>query len=381
VKILHIITSLKIGGAESALYNLLCKMMLNKNEEHQVVYFYNGPTNGKIQELRIKTHCIKGFVCMYDIGSLVKLNKIIKSYSPDILHSSLWSANIIGRIMGKKFGIPVICELHDQFFMDSNIRCWLECKTSNLSNKIIAVADGIKQSYITNITRKVGTKTLSQILHKIMVIKNGIDAIDLVTKATIKPLDKEAIGFKNSDFVVGAVGRLEPIKSFDLLIKSFYIALQTIDVKTGKNLKLCIVGGGPEFDKLKKMISKLNLENNVSLAGPRNDACRFYPIFDCFAISSQTEGLSIALLEALSFGLPIITTNDGSKHDVISNGIHGLIVPKNNPDALSKAILQVFQNQQLIDKMRIENIKLINSSFNINSVAKQYEKLYNEISS
>ena len=101
MKIIHLITSLKVGGAESSLYNFLSYIALQKDysHEHVVVHFYDGMYAQKIRELCVKVIRVQGFFSLYDPVLFFRLIAIFKKERPEIVHTALWTANILGRMV------------------------------------------------------------------------------------------------------------------------------------------------------------------------------------------------------------------------------------------------------------------------------------------
>jgi glycosyltransferase involved in cell wall biosynthesis len=372
MKILHVITSLKLGGAETMLCNLLSIMTQNTSNEHRVAYFYYGPNVEKIKKLGIKTYNLSGRLFKYDSG-YKKLKNIVRDFSPDIIHSSLWSANIFSRLISKKYNIPLINDLHLEAQFAGKFRNYIEYKTMNTPDVFIAVSDGIKNAYLNKISDE---KLKSKISEKITVIKNGIN-IDLLKKNALNnPITRKELKLNEKDFVIGSIGRMEKIKSYDLLIKSF---AEIIKSKKYDFVKLCLVGDGSELTNLKNLAKDLNIFDKVLFIGAMDDAQKFYPIFDCFAISSKVEGISMSILEALSFGLGIITTHKSIEHEVIKHKINGFIVTDYSPESYSKGIDYILNNRGNLENMKRVNTELVEKNFNIFDIVKKYEKIYENI--
>ncbi|MCK4265249.1 glycosyltransferase [Candidatus Babeliales bacterium] len=362
MKILHIITSLKVGGAESSLVSLLSNLDLDENE-HVVAYFYAGANVSKIKDLGINTYHIKGLVSPYDPLGIYRLFRYVHKCNPDLIHSALWSANIFGSFVAKFFKIPLVSDLHGDVEDHGAIRNFFERFTKNIPQRYIAVANSVADSF----REKIGEA-------KIKIIPNGIDSNKIRNRGE-GVLLREDIGLPKNAFVVGTVGRLVSIKSYDLLIKAF----KKFSNKHEKGMALCLVGDGPDMANLKKLSNSLGVSDRVYFMGNQDCPEKFYPLFDCFVLSSKSEGMSIAMLEALSFGLPVITTVKGQSHDVIVDGVNGFLIPSGNIDSLVSALCKVFENSEQIVLMRKQNVKYVDEKFNIRKMTKQYEELYNEV--
>jgi len=371
VRILHFITSLKVGGAESALYNLLEYWANTSKEvftsldenEHIVLYIYDGPFVSKIADLGIRVYKLRGFLSPYDPVAVGRLIKFVKQIKPDVIHSSLWSANILARVVSHLYKIPLICDLHSDCNFHGAVRNFIEKKTIQIPRRFVAIAPSVKTSF---------RNLFYEIEKNLVMIRNGIDVKRIHERAEREIITRENIGCDQNDFIIGTVGRLHKIKGHDLLIKAF--------AKFGRpNKKLVIVGGGPEYDTLKQLAEALGIQDKIRFVGEKANPYPYYRLFDCFVLSSQSEGLSIALLEALCFGLPIVTTNKNKIHDVISDGINGFVIPLNSLNDLVMAFEKIFTGDTMIAEMKKRNVKMVEESFQIDAVAREYVGLYKDV--
>jgi glycosyltransferase involved in cell wall biosynthesis len=176
--------------------------------------------------------------------------------------------------------------------------------------------------------------------------------------------------YKISDqvFVVGAVGRLVPVKRFDLLLKAFAIVVKKAD----QPVDLCIVGDGPERKNLERIASDLNITGHVNFVGAQNNVAEFYSFFDCLAISSDSEGLSMALLESIAAGLQVVTTGKDGRHDVIKNGQNGFVVPVGDIFQLSDCLCRLAN--QSTDRQ-----SLLPRTYSVDVMSDRYESIYRVI--
>lgn len=372
MNILHCITGLKVGGAESMLYNYLAfEVKQNSTDIHTVIYFHEGPFVERIKALGITTIQIKGLLCSYDPIFYFKLYALIKKCNPDIIHAALWSANIFTRLIGKQLNIPVICDLHSNVAHHGTLRNTIEKLTSNLPQQFIAVSGSVKTSFDKHIT-KTQTK-------KLCVIENGIDTELFIKNLESKEMIRKKLGFNQFDFIIGTVGRCVAIKNQALLIQAFALLIKNFDRECKDTLKLCIIGDGAERSTLERLTRTLNITANVYFLGIQPNVQSMYNLFDVFVLSSKTEGLSIALLEAITAGLPIITTAPTEGHDLLTNHKNGILLPYNaTPQMLAKTLHQLYVNEELCLQLAKETQTLL-PRIALSATVNAYKKIYAQL--
>lgn len=374
MKILHFITSLKIGGAETALYNLLEYYSTKRRDfNHAVLYIHGGPYEKRIRALGIPVYQLKGLISPYDFVAWRRLKQIVKTANPDVIHSALWSANFMARIISRTSGIPLVCDLHGNCKHYGKARNFLTRCAKYIGDvkTVVAVSASVKKSFVEMIGEE-----------NILLIRNGVSVEKIRERGGEQVVLRQDYDIRDDDFVIGSVGRLNKIKRYDLMIHAFARC-----IKSGKRMVLVLVGDGPERDALKKCAKELSVAHKIIFAGEQENPYPFYKLFDCFALSSQTEGLSIALLEALAFGLPIVTTNEKKEHDVIVDGINGFVILTagasdfyRNVNDLSIAFEKLYSDDKIINSIREENFSLVERSFCMDKVACQYANIYEKFS-
>ncbi|MFC1842717.1 glycosyltransferase [Candidatus Dependentiae bacterium] len=367
IKLLHVTSSLKIGGAEAVLCDIV-RTLGHQDFEHHVIYFHEGPNVEKIKNIGAQVYPVKGLLCLYDPVFFVRLFFLIKKLKPDLVHSLLWSANVSSRVVSRILKIPHVSAYHLDIYSDSMLRKLIDNTTRRMSDCVIAVSDDVALS--------LGDRKKYK---KLEIIKNGIDFHDIhnnVIKSSAKKNDmREAMGIGPDDFVIGSVGRLHPQKNFSLLLKSFARISKRIE-----NARLVIVGVGELEYELKRLAHNLGITQKVYFViGKR--ACDYYPMFDCFVQSSLKEGLSIALLEAMSFELPCVVTNGPEAHPVIKHKKNGFIVESENEAMLCDAIVQVIDNKAFAEKLAASAKKGVMEGFSVDVMAKQYKTVFDELAS
>ena len=361
IKLLHITSSLKIGGAERVLCDLI--QYLDSNIfEHHVIYFHAGPHVQTLHELGVPTYHIRGAISLYDPIFFARLYRTIKKINPDTMHTLLWAANVSGRIVGKLLKIPVMSAYHNNVDQDGALRAWFDRATLKWAHQLVAVSDGVAQSL------QLRDPWLQA--PRLVVIPNGIDTSVLHANNQREAVSRAPLGLAEHDFVVGSVGRFVPVKRYDLLIDAFALAHQHNNA-----LKLLLVGVGPLEQELRAHARKHGLEAVVTFVIGQ-PAYRYYRIFDCFAQTSDKEGISIALLEAMSFGVPCVVTTMEKGHAVIEHLQTGVLVAAGDAHAIAHNFLMMAQNHAVRRSISHSASQLINHKFRLDRMIERYTAVF-----
>lgn len=359
--LVHIISNLGIGGAETVLYQLLCRLDMN-HFDHKVIYFHDGPYAQKIRELGIPVYQVKGLIAPYDPLFLARFFFLVKKLQPDCLHTVLWAANLLGRIAAWKYNLPLVQALHNNQDQNGFLRRFIDRLSPHVSGPIVAVSDGVGES-VAAYTPWVNTE-------RMCVIKNGIDALEVQQRAALESVQRQDLGLQADHFVIGTVGRFEPVKNYSFLLTAFAVLYDKY-----RKERLVLVGQGSQEHFLRRRAYYLGVDEQV-LFVTGQPAYKYYSIFDCFVMTSYKEGLSMALLEAMSMGLPCIVTCSESRHDVLVHEENGLLVTPGNPQLLADAVDRLVQDEALRIRLGTAAKKTIEQCFTIDSMVNGYTKIY-----
>lgn len=205
---------------------------------------------------------------------------------------------------------------------------------SGIADVLVAVSEGIRQQ-----ARLEGVQP-----GKVLVIMNGVTPLDVGSVDASEV--RKTLKLKEGDLFLLAVGRLAYQKGFDILIN----AVPAL-IKKHPHLTVNICGKGSLRADLQSQISNLGLSDHVKLLGIWNNMAPLLAIADIFILSSRFEGLSRAMLEAMAAGIPVVATRVEGVEEVVTDGVHGLLVPSEDPDALTGALLQLINNPQMRKQM------------------------------
>lgn len=203
---------------------------------------------------------------------------------------------------------------------------------------------------------------------RIQVIPNGVD---MTTGSD--PLSRRdarsQLNLSSDAVVVGSIGRLDRVKGYDRLIG----ALPELCAET--DVVLVLIGDGPERTALQDQAEEAGVADRVVFAGFRNDARRYLPAFDLFVLPSRNEGLSIALLEAMAAGVPVLATDVGDNVRVMDHGQAGAVLGKDETEWPSR-MRSTLQNADTVRETACRAQNRVAEHFSMRSTLRRYEQLY-----
>lgn len=303
-KIAYIIPTLSLGGAEKQQVNILndidttkyeVKLYILKNQTQLLNQIVNDKIEIKICKIDSLSH----------LKNIFSFFKDIKSFNPDIIHSQMYNANILARLI--KIFLPkskLINHFHGMSQWMSKSKLFVDKITSKLVDKFIVVSP---KSYDLRIKREKYPKEKTTILYNSVNLKTNIQ--------------KEPFNLTKANLTIGMASRLIPLKNIKAAIYMLSILL-----KKGLDLKLTIAGDGPEKQNLINYTKELKLENKVTFLGFIENMNEFYNSIDIYCISSTTEDLPLSVIEAMMSGKPIIASNIGGIPDILKNVKHTILV-------------------------------------------------------
>lgn len=362
IKILYFITDLGIGGAERILFSMLNKM--DKARYLPVVCcLYGGELVDKIKELNIRVVDLKARTKL-DVSVFFKLYYLLKKEKPDIVHTHLFHANLIGRLVAKLAGTKIIVSTqHYSASYYGRIGILSDRFTAFLTDQIIAVSEAAKRFCVEEegIPKR-----------KIKVIYNGID-LDVIDGEKSGHELRRRLSLGQGP-IIGCLGRFVEVKGYKYL---FYAASDI--VKHYPAAKFIILGHGPLKHELMELVNKLGLSNQVIFIDSDTEANAFLSILDIYVLPSLSEGLSVALLEAMAMSKPVVVTKVGGNPEVVIDSENGLLVPPRDPSSLSKAIISILKDDNFRFKIASNARRRIEEKFNIDTMVKDTELVYSSL--
>ena len=367
IQILQLIGEFTSGGAEAVAINLANH--IDKNTFSMIMHArYDGPLAANLAPEVTKKIIKKNRTL--DVLYLKKLVTLIKKHNVAIIHSHLFGNNLYGFFAAKLTGKKIIQTIHGIDCIASMKRTFLYNCMSPFVDKVVFVSPILRDEFLKKVTT----------LKNYSVILNGITIDEHVVNTSSDQLKNTFINQKvNGDHFIGAIGNIKYVKGYDVLIR----AAKTVILKYPKT-KFIIFGEAFEKDltvknNLDDLINTLGLQNSIHFMGFRNDAKNFLPLLDIYVLPSRSEGLSMALLEAMAARRAVVASNVGGNQILIENGMSGVLIPPEDPSALSNAIMDLLCNEQKRLELGKEARKKVETTFSVTAMTKHYEQLYSSV--
>lgn len=373
MKILHIIDSTGVYGAEVVLLNLMeaqLEMGFNPvlgsigtfSEGQKILEIVARQKDLSVVEFRMN----RG----YSISGAFRIVRFAREQGMDLLHSHSYKSNILlGSLPKFVRNVPLVVTLHGWTATRVFSKIWLY---SFMDLLCLRRADAV-----VFVNSNGGLKWKSRFLIGIstFVVENGIPELNFSLNSTFSE-DYRIRDFCKNSFVIGSIGRLSEEKGWEKLID----ALNYL-VTRDRDYKVVIVGEGSEQSSLEKKIRRYGLSDRVYLTGYQKNAFQYIPLFDIFILPSLTEGLPVTLLEAMQAKVPIVATKVGGVPHLLGNGQYGMLVEPGQPKALAGAISYLRDNPGTARAMSRKARAVALAKYSNQRMAKDYHNVYERVPS
>lgn len=370
MRVLHIIDSAGLYGAEMVLLNLVEEQIKQGLNTEIASIGSKGTDEKPIESAAIQKNLpVRAFRMApgpNPIG-MMRVLRYARQTNVDILHSHGYKGNVaFGLIPRAMRQTPMVSTVHGytshRGFSKNRIYELMDLFSLRFIDHVVLVNRGMLASPRLKALRR----------SRLSVIDNGIALNSTINTMGGEPsLDANIVKFCKDGVLLGSIGRLSREKGYDLLLKACAKLRQG-----GVDAKVIIIGEGYARKELDELIKFLDLHEAVFLPGYRQNAARYMSLFDVYVISSHTEGLPMTLLEAMSAGTPIIATTVGGIPNVLDQGRCGVLVPPDNADAIAEAVQHINRNPDIARRMTKMGLERVSTLYSSHSTAIDYLALY-----
>lgn len=361
-RLLSLITSLSTGGAE-VLVESLTPLFELEADTLSVSLRPMGDVGRRMRDAGLQVaSCDMGL--KYDVRGLARLWRLVARFRPDVIHSHLVHANLLGRLVSTAAGIPAeVSSIHNERFD----RRW--------EYRALRATDPLT-SFDVCIGREVAVAMLDAGVvdgRKLRVIPNGVDAGRFRPGRGSRPAAWRAWAFPSDRSVFGFVGRLEPQKDISNLI-----AAARLLRARGAPVGFVVVGDGSLRRALEVEAVSSGVDDMVRFVGNLEAVPQVLRSLDAFVLPSAWEGLPLAVLEAMATGLPVVATRVGSVSDLVGEGIGGFLVPPRDARALADAVMTLSAQPGTMRRMGRRNRRVVEERHSLEANAWALLALYRE---
>ncbi len=364
-KILHLHSTFNLGGKEARAVRLM--NYFGDQAEHTILSAEPQSLSARDAiDSKIKVNFPEDAPSLAGKPSLGRYKELVSYFRQfDLILSYNWGSmdGVMARTLFSRVeGLPPLIHHEDGFNEDERKK--LKWKR-NFFRKF---ALGSSQALVVPSERleDIATSVWKQPAEKIHRIPNGID-VKLFEK---KPQRGALPGFKKNkgDVVVGTLAGLRAIKNLPRLVRACAAA--------GDNVRLVIVGEGPEKEAILSEAKTCGMEDRLLMPGFLARPSRYVGLFDIFALSSDSEQFPISLIEAMAAGLPVAATDVGDVKSMVCQANHGLIKPVDDEAQFTEALTTLVQHEQLREEIGTLNQMKAQAEYNENKMLARYALLY-----
>jgi glycosyltransferase involved in cell wall biosynthesis len=297
---------------------------------------------------------------------LSTLMRLARQHKSDVIAAHLYGSSVYASLVGTLLSIPVVSVLHGQSDVPAEER-FSSVKAAIVrrgSRRVVFVSERLQDHF-----RPRFRLTAAQCA----VIPNGVDT-EIFRPDRDRSLRAE-LGLADDTALIGAIGNIRKPKAYEVLLR----AARTL-VDRSRRFHLVIAGdcANDLGKQLRQLAVELGVERHVTFLGLRPDVSRILNNLDAFALSSQTEGFSIACIEAMACGIPVVATRSGGPEQILE-GEAGLLVPTGDPASLALAIERILTSKELATTLSAKAMQRVHERYSLTTMLPRYESLLESV--
>jgi glycosyltransferase involved in cell wall biosynthesis len=288
----------------------------------------------------------------------------IRARRPDVvhLHSGVW---LKGARAAKLAGVPaVVFTDHGRPWPDRLSGRLFDHMGSRYTQTVVAVSEPLRRHLQARLW-------IPQ--SRLAVVRNGIREPNAPSEGAVLAARTTA-GLNPQDLVIGSIGRLDPVKAYDVLIRA--VTRLRDGWSEPRVPKLLLVGDGPDRSRLEKVVADLGAGSFVRFAGWQRDVHPYLAAMDLFVLSSDSEGTSISLLEAMASEKAVVATDVGGNADVLGPGLATQLVRPQDPVRLAEVIAATIRNPVQSKAVGATALNRFRNEYSMDAMLSAYADLY-----
>lgn len=368
MRILYVVTAAEFGGSVVHVLQL-AEQMMNEGHAVAVVGAQEPRFLKEAHSIGVRTmgspHFVRRISPWNDLRALLFVGQAIRQFKPDLVSAHSTKAGYAVRIACTVPHKRSVFTAHGWSFTEGKslwtrrLLVWAERMLAKVTDRIICVSNHDRDLALEH--RVVDSK-------KLVVVHNGMDPQPYLSADGHGVRREMALG---EEVLITMIGRLVPQKDPSTLLEAA-AALRG-------HVRVALVGGGERQGQVEEFIWKRALNQRVSLLGERSDVPAILAASSVFVLSTNWEGLPRSIIEAMMAGLPVVATNVGGVPELVEDGVTGILIPRNDPGAMTHALQRLIDNPELRRRMGEAGREKALRDFTLDRMLMETEKVYDEV--
>ena len=373
IRVAHVITRLCQGGAQENTFHTVRLA----NRERFYVDLISGPTDGSegtiepavttagIEIIRVP-HLVRNANLLWDWRAYRELLRLFRAKKYDIVHTHTSKAGYLGRLAAARASVPIVVHTpHGHVFFGyfnsllTQVFTQLERHAARKTDRLIALTP---RGIVEHLAQGVGTRA------QWTAVFSGIDLAPFETATARREQTRAALGVAPNELLVGAVGRLEPIKGI-----TYFVAAARMIAASVPIVRFIIAGDGALRSTLEAQAAGVGLA--IQFLGLRRDVPDLMAAMDLCVVPSLNEGMGRVVIEAAAAGTPVVASRVGGVPDVVRDGETGLLVPPGDSKAIAAACSMLLNDSERRRRMALA-ARAHAASYSLDHMVARIEVLY-----
>lgn len=357
--VLHLSTSSGPGGAERMISTLTAA--LNQGQYRIIVgLFRPGWLQEECEALGVRTS-VMPLAGRFNLQWFRACFRLLRRERVALIHAHEFSAILCGWIVAMLAGVPFVATVHGKNYFWEKLRRRVAYRLVSRQGALVVVSHDLKRF----VCDKVGVAE-----KRVQVICNGVAPAQTVSDEEVR-ICKAELGVSGCYPLLGVVGSLYPVKGHRFLLEAMPELLQR-----WPQARLLVVGRGELDVALKEQVEQLAIGANVHFLGMRQDVPRLLSVLDAFVLPSLSEGLSLALLEAMASGKPVVATLVGGNPELIDHGQTGFLVQPEDTRDLAANLVKLLSDPGMMQQFGRQAAERVRQHFSMGQMVDRYRNLY-----
>jgi sugar transferase (PEP-CTERM/EpsH1 system associated) len=360
LRVVHVVLSLDCGGLERIVVALVREGQRRGQCVTVICLERPGTLAPQVEALGAEVICLHKQAGIR-LGLIQRVKTLLRELRPDVVHTHQIGALFYAGPPARRAGARVVVHTeHGKHYAARRRTRWLGRWAGRYAARFFCVSRDIAEEVAA-------CRIVPQA--KIDVVANGIDTAAFAVHDDPRVL-RRALGIPEHAPVIGTVGRLNEIKRQDLLLSA---------VAQIPDAHLLLVGDGPRLGALRELARDLKIEDRAHFAGYQSQPEMYLRAMDLFALTSRSEGMPLAVLEAWAAGLPVVASRVGGLPDLIEEGRTGLLFAPDDQASLILALSNLLHDQRLTRRLGDAGREQVRSAYSVERMATDYEQVYRQL--